>query len=48
MSAECCTKVLNETVEKYCAPSIFNTDQVSQYISEIDTKTLKDDNVKYQ
>ena len=46
MSAEWCTKVLNETIEKYGAPSIFNTDQGSQYTSEIHTKALKDNNVK--
>ena len=46
MSAEWCTKVLNETIEKYGAPSIFNTDQGSQYTSEIHTKALKDNNIK--
>jgi putative transposase len=46
MSSEWCTKVLNETIEKYGTPSIFNTDQGSQYTSEKDTKALKDNNVK--
>ena len=46
MSAEWCTKVLNETIVKHGVSSIFNTDQGSQYTSEIHTKALKDNNVK--
>jgi transposase InsO family protein len=37
---------LDETIEKYGAPAIFNTDQESQYTSEIYTKALKNRNVK--
>jgi putative transposase len=37
---------LNETIEKYGAPSIFNTDQGSQYTSEIHNKALKKNNIK--
>ena len=33
-------------IEKHGAPSIFNTDQGSQYTSEIHIKALKDNNVK--
>lgn len=42
MSAEWCTKVLNDTIEKHGVPEIFNTDQGSQYTSEIHTKALLD------
>jgi hypothetical protein len=34
--------VLNDALEKYPHPEIFNTDQGSQYTSEIHTKRLKD------
>ena len=34
--------VLNEALDKYPKPEIFNTDQGSQYTSYIHTKTLKD------
>jgi putative transposase len=37
---------LNETFEKHSTPSIFNTDQGSQYTSEIHPKALKNNNVK--
>ena len=33
--------VLNEALEKYPHPEIFNTDQGSQYTSEIHTQRLK-------
>jgi putative transposase len=46
MSAEWCTKILSETIEKYGCPEIFNTDQGSQYTSEIHTKVLKDNEIK--
>ena len=46
MSAERRTKIFNKTIEKHGAPSIFNTDQGSQYTSEIETKALKVTNVK--
>jgi putative transposase len=34
--------VLNDALEKHPHPEIFNTDQGSQYTSEIHTKRLKD------
>jgi putative transposase len=46
MSAEWCTKILSETIEKYGCPEIFNTDQGSQYTSEIHIKVLKDNEIK--
>lgn len=46
MSAEWCTRVLNETIDKHGVPMIFNTDQGSQYTSEIHTKALKDKKIK--
>jgi putative transposase len=46
MSAEWCTKILSETIEKHGCPEIFNTDQGSQYTSEIHTKVLKDNEIK--
>ena len=46
MNAEWCTKVLNETIEKHSAPSIFNTDQGSQYTSKIHAKALKGNDLK--
>jgi putative transposase len=46
MSAEWCTKVLNETIENHGIPEIFNTDQGSQYTSVIHTKALLDKGIK--
>ena len=46
MSAEWCAKILSETIEKHGAPEIFNTDQGSQYTSEIHTKVLKNNDIK--
>ena len=46
MSAEWCAKMLEETIEKYGKPEIFNTDQGSQYTSNIHTKVLKDNEIK--
>ncbi|MFE3866503.1 transposase [Flavobacterium sp. LS2P90] len=40
MSTVWCTAVLQETIEKYGVPEIFNTDQGSQYTSEIHTQML--------
>jgi len=37
--------VLNEALDKYGKPEIFNTDQGSQYTSYIHTKTLKDNGI---
>lgn len=46
MSAEWCTKVVQEAVEMYGAPEIFNSDQGVQYTSEIFTRMLKNNNIK--
>lgn len=46
MTAEWCTKVLQETIEKYGKPEIFNTDQGAQYTSEIHVKTLMDNEIR--
>lgn len=46
MTAEWCAKILEETVEKYGKPEIFNTDQGSQYTSNVHVKILKDNGVK--
>lgn len=46
MSSEWCTKVFNETIEKHGTTSIYNTDQGSQYTSEIHPKAMKNNNVK--
>ena len=46
MSAEWCTKVLSETIKKHGCPEIFNTDQGSQYTSEVHVKILKDNDIK--
>lgn len=39
-------KVLNQTISMYGTPEIFNTDQGSQFTSNIFTKTLKDKEIK--
>jgi len=44
MSAEWCTQLLNDTVKQYGSPQIHNSDQGSQYTSELYINTLK----KYQ
>jgi putative transposase len=46
MNADWCAKILAETIEKHGVPEIFNTDQGSQYTSEIHIKTLKDNNIQ--
>jgi putative transposase len=46
MNTNWCTRVLWETIEKYGVLKIFNTDQGSQYTSEIHTKMLLDNGVK--
>jgi putative transposase len=46
MTAEWCAEVLQETIDKYGVPEIFNTDQGCQYTSEIHTKILIDNNIK--
>lgn len=46
MTAEWCADLLKETIEKYGCPEIFNTDQGSQYTSEVHTKLLLDNDIK--
>lgn len=46
MSAEWCTKVLSETIKKHGCPEIFNTDQGSQYTSEVHINVLKNNEIK--
>ena len=46
MNAEWCAKMLEETIEKYGKPEIFNTDQGSQYTSNVHVKVLQDNNIK--
>jgi putative transposase len=46
MDAQWCAQVLQETIDKYGAPEIFNTDQGSQYTSECHVKILKDNDVQ--
>lgn len=40
MDAEWCSQVLQKVLEKYPAPEIFNTDQGSQFTSEVFTQVL--------
>ena len=42
MDSQLVMGVLNDALEKYPHPEIFNTDQGSQYTNEIHTKRLKD------
>jgi putative transposase len=46
MTAEWCTGVLQEAIDKHGKPEIFNTDQGSQYTSEVHTKLLIDSDIK--
>lgn len=46
MTAEWCTGVLQEAITKHGKPEIFNTDQGSQYTSEIHTRLLIDNDIK--
>jgi len=46
MSAEWCTGVLQKALDKHGKPSIFNTDQGSQYTSDIHTKLLIDNGIE--
>jgi putative transposase len=46
MTAEWCTGVLQEAIDKHGKPEIFNTDQGSQYTSEVHTKLLIDNGIK--
>lgn len=46
MDADFCVEALEEALEKYGKPEIFNTDQGSQFTSEVFTKVLKDNEIK--
>jgi len=43
---DCCLEALEEAIERYGSPQIFNTDQGSQFTSDEFTQVLKDHNVK--
>jgi putative transposase len=45
MTAEWCTEVVNEAIGWYAKPQIFNTDQGSQFSSNIFTQNLKDHDI---
>jgi putative transposase len=46
MSAEWCAQVAQEAIEWYGAPEIFNTDQGSQFTSDLFTGQLKERNIQ--
>lgn len=46
MSAESCAEVLQETINKYGKPEIFNTEQGSQFTSEAFIKVLINKEIK--
>lgn len=46
MSAHWCSGVLEEAIEKYGKPEIFNTDQGSQYTSDVHTNLLLKNDIK--
>lgn len=46
MTAEWCTEVLKEAIEKHGKPEIFNTDQGSQFTSDIFINELKKNEIK--
>jgi putative transposase len=46
MSAEWCTEVLKEAIQMHGTPEIFNTDQGSQFTSEVFINTLKKNNIQ--
>ena len=46
MNADWCAELLEETIEKHGKPEIFNTDQGSQYTSEVHTKVLLFNEIK--
>jgi len=46
MSADWCARILSETIEKHGCPEIFNTDQGSQYTSEVHLNVLKDNEIR--
>ena len=45
MSAQWCTEVLQEAIKNHGIPEIFNTDQGSQFTSEVFINTLKDNGI---
>jgi len=46
MDAAWCTQVVQQAIEKYGKPEIFNTDQGSQFTSELFTEMLLGNNIK--
>jgi len=46
MDADFCIDALEDAIEKYGCPEIFNTDQGSQFTSEAFTDVLKDNNIQ--
>jgi putative transposase len=46
MSAQWCGEVLQEAIDKHGVPEIFNTDQGSQYTSDLHVKILTDNGIK--
>jgi len=46
MTAEWCTELLNDTIQQYGTPQIHNSDQGSQYTSDIYIATLKKHNIQ--
>ncbi len=46
MSAEWCADVLQETIDKYGKPEVFNTDQGCQFTSDTFIKVLTDNEIK--
>jgi putative transposase len=46
MSADWCADVLKETIKEHGCPMIFNTDQGSQFTSDVFTNVLKDNNIR--
>ena len=45
MDTSFCIKAVQEALEKYGSPDIFNTDQASQFTSEAFTSVLRDKNI---
>lgn len=46
MNAEWCAKMLEETIEQHGKPEIFNTDQGSQYTSNVHVNVLKSNGIR--
>ena len=45
MTAEWCSEIVVEAIKKHGIPEIFNTDQGSQFTSDVFIKTLKDNKI---